>query len=85
MSIADAESALGLSGPVRLASYSHPFAAPTRDPHQADRDHYNYSTPAFYPYWGCGGFGYGYGCYGGYGWRGFNYSFGAPASIFYGD
>jgi hypothetical protein len=83
MSITEAENALGLSGPVRLASYSQSFAARTTDPHQTDRDHYTYSTPSWYPYWGCGYWGYG--CYPGNCWRGYSYSFGAPASIFYGD
>ena len=75
-----AAEALGLLGPVRLASYTVTFAPPKSDPHQVFRDRYTYGIPAYSPYlyYGCGypyfGF-YGYGCG----------PYITPTGIFYGD
>src|SRR5205823_2590286 len=71
-------------GPVRLANYTRPFAAPQSDPHQLFRDRYTYGTSGFYPY-GCGYYGWwGCGYSGYYGFGGFN-PYPTPTSIFYGD
>lgn len=73
-------------GPVRLATFTRPFAPPKSDPHQIFRDRYTCTTPFFYPY--CYGYGY-YGYYGGgyYGYCGFHgfNPYTTPTSIFYGD
>ena len=79
---------LELLGPVRMANYTRPFAAPKADPHQQYRDRHTYGTPGYY---GCYGYwGYGYGCgyprYGGWFARGpYIYVGGGATSTFYGD
>ena len=88
MSMREAEDAMGLLGPVRVANYSRTFAPPKSDPHQQYRDRYMYGAQSYSPYlfYGCGfpyyGF-YGNGCYGSYGCGPGSWI--APASIFYGD
>jgi hypothetical protein len=86
MSMRDAEQAMGLLGPVRVANYTRTFGPPKGDPHQEFRDRYIYGTPTYYPYycgWGypCFGFsGCGFGGFGGFGSGVFT-----PSGIFYGD
>jgi len=86
LSIKEAESALGLMGLVRDASFRQTFAPHTSDPHQQFRDRYMYGASTCYPCFYGGWYGYcGYGC--GYG-CGFG-SNGCPSivtpGVFYGD
>jgi hypothetical protein len=89
LSMREAEAAMGLLGPVKVANYSRTFAPPTGDPHQQFRDRYNYGVPAYSPYFPWCGYGYGYGCgypCGGYPCNWYSYgSWISPASSFYGD